>query len=128
MTSLFFSTGAFLITLVTIGQWIRAIKNVAVPTNRTAYFIALVIAAGLGIAAFATGTGWIGGISSGLAIFVALFFFFTHFIGPQRAEATAIKVGDALPAFTAVDEQGQTFDTSSLAGHPVLIKFFRGHW
>ena len=36
--------------------------------------------------------------------------------------------GDTIPDFTALDEFGQTFDSSALAGHPVLIKFFRAHW
>ena len=40
----------------------------------------------------------------------------------------AIRVGDPMPAFTAVDDGGVLFDSERLRGNPVLIKFFRAHW
>ena len=57
-----------------------------------------------------------------------MFFAFTVAIGKQKVGDRAIRVGDTIPDFTALDEFGQTFDSSALAGHPVLIKFFRAHW
>ena len=39
----------------------------------------------------------------------------------------AIQVGDTIPRFTAPDGRGETFDSASLNGHLVLIKFFRAH-
>jgi len=39
-----------------------------------------------------------------------------------------IEVGDAMPQFTSIDGQGQAFNSKSLNGHLVLIKFFRAHW
>ena len=40
----------------------------------------------------------------------------------------AVKVGDPLPAFAAVDSTGAPFHSDSLRGQRVLLKFFRGHW
>ena len=39
-----------------------------------------------------------------------------------------IKVGDQIPYFVAVDDQGELFESDVLKGTPVLIKFFRAHW
>jgi len=37
-------------------------------------------------------------------------------------------VGDQIPYFTAIDDEGVRFESDALAGTPVLIKFFRAHW
>ena len=39
-----------------------------------------------------------------------------------------IAVGDKIPDFQALDDNGEAFDSGSLSGGPVLFKFFRGHW
>ena len=49
-------------------------------------------------------------------------------IGKQKTGDGAIRVGATIPAFSALDEHNQTFESASLAGTPALIKFFRGHW
>jgi peroxiredoxin len=49
-------------------------------------------------------------------------------ISRQQLGDDAIAVGSTIPSFTATDEHGKIFDSQSLAGQPVLIKFFRGHW
>ncbi|MBW2280913.1 MAG: hypothetical protein JRG82_09215 [Deltaproteobacteria bacterium] len=108
--------------------WVRALQRVEIPANRGAFVAAAVLAAILGVLALASGPGWLGGIAGGLAVLVSAFFLFTIAIGDQKLPADAIQVGATIPAFTATDEHGQTFDSQSLAGHPVLIKFFRAHW
>ncbi len=108
--------------------WIRAFRRVEIPENRGGFVAAWVFAAGLGIAALAGEPGWLGGIPAGFAVFASMFFLFTVAIGGQKVGSAAIHVGATIPDFTATDEDGQTFDSQSLAGHPVLIKFFRGHW
>jgi peroxiredoxin len=53
----------------------------------------------------------------------------TIYVSPQTLDtARSIKVGDTIPHFTATDGNGNTFDSASLQGHLVLIKFFRAHW
>ncbi len=39
-----------------------------------------------------------------------------------------ISVGEPLLAFTAKNADGSTFDSSSLGGRRILLKFFRGSW
>jgi peroxiredoxin len=48
--------------------------------------------------------------------------------GAQKVSGEMVEVGDTLPSFSALDENGDAFDSSDLAGKRVLLKFFRGHW
>ena len=48
--------------------------------------------------------------------------------GAQKAGAEMVNVGDTVPAFSAPDDNGEMFDSASLEGSRVLLKFFRGHW
>jgi hypothetical protein len=57
----------------------------------------------LGLASFAV-----------VAAFLSIFFL-----------VTAIAVGDTIPHFTALDEYNELFDSLSLSGHLLLVKFFR---
>ena len=119
---------ALILTLVSLVLWIRALRNVSLPENRSGYLIAFVLAGALGIATLSQSPGWLVGILAVFPIVVALFFSLTFAIGGQFTGPDAIAVGATLPTFTAIDEHGETFDSSDLAGNPVLIKFFRGHW
>ncbi len=68
-------------------------------------------------------------ITPAIAILIGVFLPFTIYVSPQTLDtARSIKVGDTIPHFTAVDGRGETFDSASLHGHLVLIKFFRAHW
>ena len=108
--------------------WFRAMGAVEVPANRAGFVAAWICASALGIVAMAQGPGWFGGIAAVLSVMGSSFFLFTFAISRQQANTDAISVGATLPDFNAADEHGELFDSSSLAGHPVLIKFFRGHW
>ncbi len=108
--------------------WFRAMSAVRLPANRSGFVAAWLCAGALGVAALAMGTGWIGGVPAVLSIIGASFFLFTMTISLQQVKADAISVGATLPHFSAVDEHREPFDSASLVGHPVLIKFFRGHW
>jgi len=108
--------------------WFRAIFAVRIPEDRRG-FVAVWIAGGtLGVAALAGDAGWAGGVPAAVAILGAAFFLFTVAISRQQAAPDVIEVGALLPAFSAPDENGATFDSSSLTGTPTLLKFFRGHW
>ena len=114
--------------LVSFRRWIAALKRVEIPDNRSGFVAAWATAEGLGGLALVNEPGWIGGVPAGLGAFGSCFVLFTVAIGQQRLGEGAIRVGDSLPPFTAMDEHGQLFDSESLVGHPVLIKFFRAHW
>ncbi len=108
--------------------WFVTNQQVGIPEDRTFFVIGFVIAVALGVAAFARGTRWHGGLAALFAILIGVFLPFTMWISPQAAGAGVIQVGDTIPRFTAVDELGKRFDSASLQGHLVLIKFFRAHW
>jgi hypothetical protein len=118
----------FLVAAVTVVLWFRQIGQVDIPENRTVFVVFFLTAAALGVGAFVARTRWFGGVPAVLAIIIGAFFPFSVAISRQEVAAKAIRVGDTIPAFTAVDDRGELFDSEGLRGHPVLIKFFRGHW
>ncbi len=111
----------------TFGLWFRRIQQVRIPEDRTAWVVAALVSAGLGVGALFSGPGWIGGILAGLGLLLGGFFSLLVGISAQKA-AGAIGVGDAIPEVSALDETGATVALSSFSGTPALYKFFRGHW
>lgn len=119
---------AFGLALACTALWTYQVRQVDIPEDRTAFVLVLLFAAGLGFAALVKGAGWIGGVPAGGAIFLGLFLPFTIAVSSQEAAASAIQVGDTIPRFTATEASGDAFDSDSLNGHLLLIKFFRAHW
>ena len=119
---------ALVVAVATVALWFRLIGRVDIPEDRTAYVISFLSAAALGVCAFVAGARWFGGVAAALAIIIGSFFPFTMAISRQEVAANAIRVGDSIPVFSALDENGETFESKTLAGKPALIKFFRGHW
>ena len=119
---------ALVVAAATVALWFRQIGQVDIPEDRTTYVIFFLSAAALGVGAFVAGVRWFGGVAAALAIIIGSFFPFTVAISRQEVAANSIRVGDSIPMFSALDENGETFESKTLAGKPVLIKFFRGHW
>lgn len=108
--------------------WFRRVQRVAIPDNRLVFLVVWLLALALGISSFfSAGTSWLTGIFAGIAIFGGGAFLTLYALGGQRAN-NPISVGDPMPSFSAVDSNRANFDSASLAGSPVLLKFFRGHW
>ena len=125
-TTLGFS--AFSVAAVTVALWFRQINQVDIPENRATFVIFFLTAAALGVSAFVARTRWFGGVPAVLAIIPGLFFPFSVAISPQDVVENGIRVGATIPHFKAVDDKGRVFDSASLRGQTVLMKFFRGHW
>jgi hypothetical protein len=120
---------ALLLAVGTVVLWFYLARQVNLPDNRTLFVIVFLCAAVLGVAAYVKGTSITGGIPPLIAIVIGLFLPFTIAISPQELEpGKVIQVGDTIPHFTALDDQSATFNSTSLSGHLVLIKFFRAHW
>ncbi len=120
---------AIVVVVAAVVLWFRRIQTVAIPEDRRAFVAAFVVGALLGAAALFLGPpAWPIRVALWLTTFAGAFFALTVGISAQKVGGDAIRVGATLPAFTAIDEDGATFDSQGLAGHPVLIKFFRGHW
>lgn len=119
---------ALLLTLTTLGFWILLVRRVAIPENRVIFLVLFAAAAALGVAAFVRRTRWFGGVAAVLAILMSVFFSFTVAISRQEVAPNSIEVGETIPQFTALLDSGETFDSASLDGKLVLLKFFRAHW
>ena len=119
---------ALVLGLGTAVAWFRTNSAYGIPEDRTLFVLGFALAVALGIGAFVRGTRWYGGIAALVGMLVGVFLPYTMYISPQQLGPNAIQVGDPIPAFTAVDEFGKAFDSESLQGHLVLIKFFRAHW
>ena len=109
--------------------WFRLTGTVGLPDSRAGFVVAWLGAAGGGVFAFIKRTSIPGALPPVLGVLISSFLLFTVYISPQTLDtARSIKVGDTIPHFTAPDGKGETFDSDSLNGHLVLIKFFRAHW
>lgn len=82
----------------------------------------------LAVVALAREPGIVGGVLAGTSILLAVGFLALGALAGQSKQALAVAVGGRLLDFTAPDESGKPFALASLRGHPILIKFFRGHW
>jgi hypothetical protein len=119
---------AFLLVAGSMALWIQRIKGVRIPDDRRGFVACWAGGAALGILALTQGAGWIGGIPAGIAAVAGTFFSALVYVSPQKVADNAIQVGERLREFTALDENGDDFAIPSVAGRPVLLKFFRGHW
>jgi hypothetical protein len=119
---------AFLLIAGSATLWFRSIQAVRIPKNRIPFLATWMIGALMGVVALSSGGGWLVGIPATLAVLGGLFFTLSVGISAQRVASDVITVGSMLPEFTAQDENGEPFSSASLAGNPVLIKFFRAHW
>jgi hypothetical protein len=128
MTDTFLGFTCLAVVAISLVLWFRALGRLAIPENRSIYVATWSLAAILGVAAFLGEPGWLGGVPAGIGTFLSVFFLFTVAVSRQKVGDESIQVGDTIPHFTATDEKGEIFDSHNLAGQPVLIKFFRGHW
>ena len=128
MSGLHLALIAFALVVATGFRWFQLAFAVALPKNRSIFLIGMILGAGLGIAALIEGAGVMGAILAGLSIFLGCFFVFTFLISAQKGGSGQLQPGSELIAFTAPDHRGIAFDSATLAGRPILLKFFRGHW
>lgn len=119
---------ALLVVTATLLRWFQLIQRVAIPRRRAGYFALFLLGAALGVVALRSEPGWIGGAAATLAVVVGSIFPLLRLGSRQLATTPAVRVGEPMLAFTALDDAGARFDSVVLAGRPYLLKFFRGHW
>lgn len=128
MYGLHLSILAFAIVLATGWRWFQLVYAVALPENRGGFLASMLLGVACAIAALLQSPGIIGAILASLAIFLGSFFVFTWTISAQKGDSNALQPGQQLLHFSAPDHLGDMFDSNTLDGRPVLLKFFRGHW
>ncbi|NIS01689.1 MAG: hypothetical protein GWN99_11600 [Gemmatimonadetes bacterium] len=116
---------SFVVVFGAVARWFQLAWRVDLPEDPVVFRVLVAIGVILGLTSFASGTG---SALAPWAIGLGLFYLYLSFTGGQRSAASHVEVGDAIPAFSAPDHNDETFDSASLSGSPVLIKFFRGHW
>jgi len=128
MNGIHLSLAAFMLVWSTGLRWVHLINSVALPEKRGGFLFCMLTGFGLSLSSFFFNPGWIGGTLSVLALLPSSFFIYTWSISGQQGGAGKLQSGTALLAFTGIDDQGNLFDSRTLDGQPVLLKFFRGHW
>lgn len=120
--------------LATLGLPIIFAQLTFWPSPRTSDnlpLLLLVTAVGLMIAGweqFIEGTsGWGPTLVAAAAasIFLLYVFWYSRF---GRFDSMSLMVGSKLPELTLIDLDGKPFDSSSLAGSPAVVLFYRGNW
>ena len=108
--------------------WFRQVRAVRIPRNRAGFLAAWGGAVLLGAIALTRDPGWVGGAAALLATLAGLLLVGLVAVSRQKVEGRTVAVGAPLPEFSGIDEHGEAFRSTDLAGHPILLKFFRGHW
>ena len=116
------------LAVITTALWFRQIEQVTLPENRALFVASWLTALAMAVGAFVARTRWFGAIPALLAIIMGSFFPFSVAISRQEVATTGIQIGQTIPHFKALNQHGELFDSASLDGKPVLMKFFRGHW
>jgi drug/metabolite transporter (DMT)-like permease len=119
---------AALVVAGTGALWLRRIRQVSIPRDRSAYLLLMGGGASLGLAALTAAPGWLGAIAAGFAVLGGGVFCGLRALSRQAAKLPAVAVGGPILEFTLPDETGAPFDLAGLRGRPFLLKFFRGHW
>ena len=128
MTAFSLACVSFALLAGFVASWMMMIKRVQVENGRWLHRLlvgAMMLTAAL---AFAKGVELFGGILAGVALGVSIVFVVLSSLARQSGQTPAISVGQPMLAFSAPDENGDIFDSASLSGKPILLKFFRGHW
>ena len=128
MTGLILAIASLVIVLATWVRWFKTALRQAVPDNLAGFVLAMATGLVLAITAFFNESGLVGGVLAAAATFMSLFWLLATAAGKQKTGVAKIVVGQPLPAYTALNEDGSSFDSQSLNGAPYLLKFFRGHW
>jgi hypothetical protein len=116
------------IVVLTWRMWLSRAFRQAVPENIFGFALAMALGLGMAVASFFFDAGIVGGVAAGVAIFFSLFWLLATAAGKHKTGPVAIVVGQPLPVFSALTEEGAAFSSQTLDGTPYLLKFFRGHW
>ena len=119
---------AIMVVVATSSIWLYLAFQVRIPRNRKAFQVGWTLGALLGLWALFISITTLTVIIATLAVLLGALLLFLSSTSAQLPERHDLAVGQALPAFTAMDENNEPFDSQSLTGKPVLLKFFRGHW
>ena len=115
----------FVVATVT---WFQRARQVAIPDSRAVFLGLWALAGILGLLSLLSAeTNWLSVLLGILATLGSIAMLGLYAFRKQGA-GDSISVGDRIPDFESVTDQGLSFKSSELDGSPYLVKFFRGHW
>jgi len=110
-------------------HWARAMLRVRISPNVTPVRIAFAVGGLLCLTPFfVADPGVLGRVAGGLGFAIAAIWLGLDRISALPRPTPNVALGDLALDFSAPDSEGGTFTLSEHRGHPVLLKFFRGHW
>ena len=93
----FLGIPAFLIVIVSLAVWTRALKRVAIPEDRTPFILLWFVGGALGVIALLQGeSGVLLQLPAWFAVVVSTFLLFLVSISKQKVGDGAIRVGDRI--------------------------------
>lgn len=121
---------------IVLGSWVTYMATVPsgkVPARPYGHLTAQAAGGLLALWGIASAAGTeVGLVQPALAGSAALsmsgLFFFLYSQRATPVGKLTVAVGQPLRHFTALTGDGTKFDSDSIAGRRVLLKFFRGHW
>ncbi len=108
--------------------WSRLLRSVSIRGRRGLALTAMGTGLAAALIALSWHPGWLAGSAAVAALLGSSAFLTLAGLSRQERRHPAVSVGDPMPAFEGIDDSGQPFLSSALAGRPYLLKFFRGHW
>lgn len=134
MNAVLLSASGLALSLVSWITYFATVPSGRVPERPVGHVVLQLGALGLAVTSLAGAPGRLGaaqGASIGMAVVGAGGAGLFLWLLTQRRTPVGdlrVAVGDPLLPFRATTSSGATFDTASLAGQRVLLKFFRGSW
>jgi len=119
---------SFIIVIAMWAIWFFLLKKVKIPRVRSPFVMTMLLGITLAIVALTRDPGVIGEIAAVVAILMGGIFIVFRMQSALEKKTSTVAVGKPILDFTALDDQGRTFELASLRGRPFLLKFFRGHW
>jgi hypothetical protein len=126
MSGISLGFAALLLVLGATVVWSYRAFKVDLPKDLGGFAAAWGVGAVIGVIALFQGTANPGAAITAVVLGGLMLFLLKT--GRQKSGDRAIAVGDRIPDFSAPDENGEIFESSSLAGSAVVLKVFRGHW
>ena len=126
--SLILSAVGLTVVILNWAVWFKKAQSQAVPSSVMGFVLAMICGLALAGSAFAFQTSLLSIVIGTIALVLGVFWLASAAFGGQKTDAPKMIVGQPLPAFSALNEDGSTFHTSEMDGSPYLLKFFRGHW
>lgn len=128
MSAMALALVSFSFMIAFVLTWQVLIRRVRIGSGQSKLHILVGLSSLFAIGTFVRTPDTLAAVLAGTSLLVCGIFVFLSSLAGQSKQMPSVTVGEPIPVFSALDQDGTPFSFASLRGHPVLIKFFRGHW